>query len=201
MSDISNSNAGDQTAAEEAAVLGELFGEAPKGDEGDPGTEVKPVAEAAGDEAKPDAEAEGKDGDKPLGEAGLKALLAERNKVSELTRTNAEMKSRLDALEDEKLPEADRDKNRATRAETELSQLRHQLLVQQVAIDKKLPSELAERLRGTTLEELVADADSLLKFVAAPTPKPKADPSQGAEGKPTNSSPQAQFAAFLGDLL
>lgn len=58
-------------------------------------------------------------------------------------------------------------------AESEAKRLRDQLAardrsdaIQEVARAKGLPSELAERLRGESREELEADADELLKALA-----------------------------------
>ena len=53
-----------------------------------------------------------------------------------------------------------------------------------VALNKGLPVELVERLRGSTEEEIQADADSLLKLVA---PKPSGLDGGSRESAPTSS--------------
>lgn len=47
----------------------------------------------------------------------------------------------------------------------ELEPTRAENLRLRVAIDKKLPAELVDRLRGSTKEEIEADADELMKLV------------------------------------
>jgi hypothetical protein len=70
-----------------------------------------------------------------------------------------------------------------------------------VGIDKGLPKAVISRLTGNDEAELAADADSLLPLLSGKTdPFPKADPSQGAQGKsgtPTNAD---MFAEQLADF-
>jgi hypothetical protein len=56
-----------------------------------------------------------------------------------------------------------------------------------IAAEKGLPSELAERLRGDTEEELRADAEGLSKLVGSAGTPPLADP----EGEPRGEKDQA----------
>lgn len=55
--------------------------------------------------------------------------------------------------------------DRATAAEKAAADAGTKLLRFQVAADKKLPASLAARLQGSTVEELAADADELLKLL------------------------------------
>ncbi|MFE3578139.1 hypothetical protein [Streptomyces vinaceus] len=51
------------------------------------------------------------------------------------------------------------------------AELEHSLVVAQVARRFELPEALAARLRGTTVEELEADAKALQSFLAPPAPQ------------------------------
>lgn len=131
--------------------------------------------------------------DKPLGPAGQKALETEREARKALEKEMAALrplvkfaealgadaaakgaKSDVQALADEF------NSFKARAAEAELRALRFE-----VAGEKGLTHQQAERLRGATREELAADADALKElFPAAPGPTgtPAPDPTQGARG-------------------
>jgi hypothetical protein len=61
--------------------------------------------------------------------------------------------------------ERDELKTKATEANEKAATAEADALRVRVALEKKLPAELIDRLRGTTKEELEADADALLKLV------------------------------------
>ena len=66
---------------------------------------------------------------------------------------------------------------------------------QQVALEKGLPVELVDRLRGDTEDDLAEDADRLLALIGTPR-KPAPDPTQGGRGAaPTRSGDV--FAEFF----
>lgn len=110
--------------------------------------------------------------DAPLGEAGEKALDAFKSrardaekKLKEQERRLAEATERIEQFEEkdkselEKLTtQRDNLKSEAATAKAENDRLR-------VALAKKLPTELIDRLKGDSPEELEADADELLKLV------------------------------------
>jgi hypothetical protein len=105
-----------------------------------------------------------------LGEGGQKALAAERKAraAAEKTASSAakerdRLAARLQELEDRDKSEAQKLAERAQTAETEAAKARTQLLRFEVASDKKLPASWANRLQGSTKEELEADAEALLK--------------------------------------
>lgn len=158
-----------------------------------PTQETEPVVDApetkpAGDppaDLKPDAD--------PLGDAGKKALAAERDarkaaekELAKYRKAEAD-KADADKTEAEKRAAAEQ---RAVDAEMRATRL-------EVAHDKGLTPAQAKRLVGTTKEELEADADEILRdFPTTPakpaTPKP--DPSQGARGE-TKTRPTSLGAA------
>lgn len=129
--------------------------------------------------------------DEPLGEAGKKALAAERARATsaekELARYRKAEQDKADAEKSElqKAVEA-RETAEKKAAEADLRALRLE-----VAQDKGLTATQAKRLVGSTREELETDADELLSAFPAPAkdadPKPrgpKPDPSQGPKGEP-----------------
>ena len=105
-----------------------------------------------------------------LGEGGQKALAAERKAraAAEKTATSAakerdKLAARLQELEDRDKTDAQKLAERAQVAEAEAAKASSKLLRFEVASDKKLPAGWANRLQGSTKEELEADADALLK--------------------------------------
>ena len=65
-----------------------------------------------------------------------------------------------------------------------------------VAIEKKLPAELIDRLRGGTQEEMAADADKLLELVA---PTPSLD--GGVRGWTPVPTAEEAHQQFIADVL
>jgi hypothetical protein len=107
-----------------------------------------------------------------LGEGGQKALAAERKaksaaekqaKVAE--KQLSELQKRLQEFEDRDKTEAQKLAEAKATAESEAATAKQELLRYKVAANKKLPAELAARLRGSTEEEMAADADSLLEVL------------------------------------
>lgn len=152
--------------------------------------------------------------DPPLGPAGKKALDAERARVKELERQMAA----LAPLQQLAAAMAGGQQQAGGPTEVELLQQRFSDLERsaneertarwrlEVAAAKGLTPQQAARLQGSTVEELTADADSLIAlFPAVPagprTPAP--DPSQGARGGQPGPDLQAQIEALKakGDIL
>lgn len=105
-----------------------------------------------------------------LGEGGQKALAAERKARAAAERTATSTAKERDKLAAQLQQIADRDKTetqklaeRAQAAEAEAAKATSRLLRFEVASEKKLPAGWANRLQGSTKEELEADADALLK--------------------------------------
>ena len=105
-----------------------------------------------------------------LGDAGKKALDAERREKRAAEKRAADLEARLKEFEDrdkteaQKLAEA-RDAAERRALDAERANLRYR-----VAVAKQLPPELVDRLRGDTEEEMAADADALLSLVKPPAP-------------------------------
>lgn len=145
-----------------------------------------------------------------LGDAGKRAIAAERTRADTAERALAEANTKLQAYIDAGLTDPVAVKAQIETLTTENTTLaadsdeKGKLIDRlNVGIDKGLPRQLIERLKGDDAEALVADADSLLALIPsdAKPPIPKADPSQGPSGAPAGSTPEQEFAGFLSNQL
>jgi len=73
--------------------------------------------------------------------------------------------SEFDKMAEARKTEQQRLEERAATAEQKAQQAEQRLTRISVALTKKLPAELADRLQGSTQEELEADAERLLELV------------------------------------
>lgn len=116
-----------------------------------------------------------------LGDAGKKALKAERDKARELEKLVKSLQEQVSAAETAQITDLERAQQAAREATERLAEVQRTVLRQQVALQKGVPATLVERLRGDDEASLSADADELLALLNKPT-SPKPDPSQGAKG-------------------
>lgn len=137
--------------------------------------------------------------DEPLGDAGKKALDAERREKRAAEKRAAELETRLKEFEDRDKTEAQKLAERAEAAERSLAELQANALRAEVALERGLTPSQAKRLIGSTREELEADADELLKDIGATNgPRaPRPDPNQGRQSGGAASTAD-QFAAAIG---
>lgn len=150
-------------------------------------TETQPTEQQQGD---PAAE---------LGDAGAKALKAERQRAAAAEREAKALKARLDELEAANLSELEKAQRAANEATARLAEYEKTTIRQRVALTKGVPADLVDRLRGDTEDEIAADADALMALVSAPkTPRP--DPSQGPRSTASGSTAD-QFAAALNGFI
>ncbi|MFB7162323.1 hypothetical protein [Streptomyces sp. NPDC056242] len=105
-----------------------------------------------------------------LGDAGHKALTAERKarttaekQAKSAQRQLEEMQGRLQAFEDRDKTDAQKLTEAKTAAEKDAQDARSKLMRFEIAAAKKLPAEWAARLQGSTKEDLEADAEALLE--------------------------------------
>lgn len=116
-----------------------------------------------------------------------KVKLAEYDSLVEASKTDAQRR-------DEELEKFRAEA--AAKAAVEAENLRFR-----VALEKGLPANLVGRLQGSTVEEVTADADTLLALIKPAAPAdpraPKPNPAQGASGAtaPTSEQQAAQAAA------
>jgi hypothetical protein len=106
-----------------------------------------------------------------------KVVAKERERFSDYD----ELKTKLAEIEDSKKSDLERltDERDGFKSTAETHQLENLRL--RVAIDKQLPSELVDRLRGSSKEELETDADELLKLVKSTTTTTGFDGGKGRE--------------------
>jgi len=135
-----------------------------------------------------------------LGDAGQKAIKAEREARKIAERTAADAVAKLKSFEDANLSELERTKKAADEAASELAALRIENVRNRVALAKGVPADLIEFLTGSTEDEVTAKADVLMsRLGSSGTPKP--DPSQGAKGTTQKKTTGAMFEDFFNENL
>jgi hypothetical protein len=117
--------------------------------------------EAASTTKAPEGFVSQADLDKTIG----KVVAKEREKFADYDT----IKEKLSKIEDSKKSDLERLTGERDTLKTTAETAAAENLRLRVAIDKKLPSELIDRLKGSSKEELEADADSLLKLVQPAT--------------------------------
>jgi len=135
----------------------------------------------------------GADGE--LGEAGLKALKAERKAREAAEKEKAALEAKVREFEDSKKTEAEKAAERIATLEREAAKA----LRYEAAEKAELPLSLAARINGSTLEEMVADAEQLKQLMGltpqshtpAPPATPKPDKRQGGGETVNNGSMSA----------
>ena len=132
-----------------------------------------------------------------LGEGGKKAIAAEREARKAAEKTAAELKAKLDEIEQANLSDLEKAQAAAKAATDRLAEIEATNLRQKVAIEKGVPAKWVDRLRGTTEEEIAADADLILADVQQSPTTPKPDLSQGSQGSNANTSTADQFASAI----
>lgn len=169
---------------------------------GGPVTPAAPTPQPPTPTAPPAGEQPKGDEDEPLGPAGKKALIAERERAEAAERELAALRREIEDGKKtaEQRAAEEREALQRAAAENAAKALRYE-----VAAEKGLDLKLAPRLTGTTREELEADAEALMALIprAEPTPEPTPTPGQPvptiAKTPPTpgsgNVSLDAQIAA------
>jgi hypothetical protein len=142
------------------------------------------------DDPKPDPETEPKD----LGDAGKKALDAERKARRDAESKAKDLEDRLKAIEDKDKSEVERLTEQVATLTKDLSTATVDRDRLKVAISKGLTLTQAKRLVGSNEEELTADADELLADLAPlddtdPKPTPTQKPRE--QLKPGSGDPDA----------
>jgi hypothetical protein len=154
-----------------------------------------PVDPTASTDTTPDAPATD-----ALGDAGKKALDAERREKRAAEKRATELETRLKEFEDRDKTEAQKLADRAEAAEKRAAELESRSLRLEVASEKGLTAGQAKRLIGSTREELEADADEILKDFAPATQKvvvPDLDLGPRATGSPEPTTPRERINAGL----
>ena len=97
---------------------------------------------------------------------------------------NAEAAKRLEALEEAQKSEAEKSADRLSKAEATATEASSRADRAEVALEKGLTLSQAKRLVGNTREELLADADELLKDIGKQQSQGNRAPREGQTSKP-----------------
>ena len=122
---------------------------------------------------------------------------SEARKWEQRAKENSLAAARLAELEESQKSEAQKLEERASSAETKLTQTELRALRAEVALEKGLTPSQAKRLVGSSLDELAADADELLRDLGKQSTGPRPDPSQGPKVEGGKRSPADEFAAII----
>lgn len=136
------------------------------------------------DGARPTSDDKGARPDTPLGDEGKAALAKEREARREAERTLAQMRDRLNELEDAGKSEVERAVSQLKRAGEDLSKANQRIadlegdiaareldaVKVKIAAEEGLPPSVAKRLAGKDARELRADAKSLREELQDGTP-------------------------------
>ena len=166
----------------------------------EPTAEEKAAAEkatadkAAADKAAADKATADKVAEDALGDAGKRALVAERARAQAAEDRAKAAEAKAKEYEDRDKTDLQKAQDEAATAKTEAAKATAALLRRQVADDKKLPVDLADTLQGSTKEELEAHADVLLKHIK-PQETPPPNFNGGAGSPPAAGSLDAQIQA------
>jgi hypothetical protein len=157
-------------------------------------------AAKAADTTKDQTQTQGDPAD--LGDAGKKALAAERDARKAAEKATTDALAKVKAFEDAQKTEAEKAAEALTAAQQTAAESAAKALRYEVAAEKGIPLNAAMRLTGTTREELAADADVLKGLLGTTAPGPRADLSQASTRDPAaKGTPEADFANFLGAQL
>lgn len=106
--------------------------------------------------------------------------------------------ARLDELEEQNKTEAQKAAERLEAAERRAADLELKAARAEVAAAKGVPADL---LTGSTVEELSASADALIKFKEAAASRQHVAPNEGRGESVSGEGTAGQFARFLGEQL
>lgn len=155
-------------------------------------TTTQPVEPAEGATEQPASTAEDN-----LGDAGKRALTAERDARKAAERELSEARARLKEIEDANLSEIQKAQRDAEEARSQLAILQLESTRSRVALEKGVPSDLIEFITGDTAEEMAAKADVLVARLSPASTTPKPDRTQGTSSPAQKATTADQFAEFF----
>lgn len=124
-----------------------------------------------------------------LGDAGKKALDAERRQKRDAEKRAADLEARLKEFEDRDKSEAQKLVERAEAAERRAQEIESHALRLEVAAEKGLTPKQAQRLVGNTREELLSDADDLVASFTPANTEPEEPAVPGLDLGTTRGAP------------
>ena len=139
------------------------------------------------------------EGTEPLGDAGKKALDAMKAKWKDAEKQAATLQQQIDAINqanESALEKAQREAKEANEAATKASS---EALRFRIAAEKGITDNVDLILTASDEETMRKQADLWsTRQTDGATPGPRPDLSQGAKGAPAGTSPEQDFANFLG---
>ena len=136
-----------------------------------------------------------------LGDAGKKALQAERAARESAEKRLRDVEATLERLQGEhgeKVKALEDEVKAAQLSATEAGTERDRY---QVAYEKGLPVDLVDYIRGADREEMTASAERLVAHLKPVEGTPKPDMTQGATGQSAPTSTTDMFAQYARDKL
>lgn len=148
---------------------------------------------AADAQAKIDADkaAEAKEAFDP--ERAMKTIKAQREEVKALKEQNKELeqlRAEKKTREDAELSATELAQKKAAEAEAENTKLKTDIMRRDVVSETGLPAIFADRLKGTTKEEMLADAQELVKTLPTLKVAPKLPINNPNNASPTETAAQ-----------
>lgn len=165
-------------------------------------TTTEPAADTTATDPTPPAP-ETPDATPDLGDAGKKALAAERSARKAAEKAAADALAKVQAFEDANKTEQEKAAARAEAAEKRAAEAEAKALRLEIASELNVPESLRKFLTASDDAGLRAQADELTKALSAATAEagprpPKPDHSQGA--KPAGSAPAQLTRADLASM-
>jgi len=158
-----------------------------------PAPETTPTEGTPTEGAKPEAD--------ELGEAGKKAIAAERQARKAAEKSAAELAERLKAIEDRDKTEAQRQQEQLESAKAELEALTTAKTRAEVAAEKAIPTSLLAGPASNSAEDIAAFADALLAFRGEQKYNPTSPALHRVNKTTSLGSPAERFAASLDGIL
>lgn len=136
-----------------------------------------------------------------LGDAGKKAIAAERARADKAEKALKALQADAETRANAELTELERFKKENEELRTGKSTSELEALRFKVALEKGIPASLAARLQGADYDALAADADSLSALVTPGKGSVRADLSQGVKTTTGSQDPAQVFADHIKSQL
>lgn len=115
-----------------------------------------------------------------LGDAGKRAIAAEREARSKAEKLANEYKSKLDKIEQDGISELEKANKRAADAESKLTATEKRIARLTVIAEKQIPADYHDLIHGDTEEELSASAEKVAALIGK-APRGPVIPGQGQQ--------------------
>ena len=135
--------------------------------------------------------------DEPLGEPGLKALKAERERAAAAVKQAQELEAKLREYEDRDKSAEEKAQERLAEAERRAAEVELRATRAEVAAATQVPVEVLAGPKSGSAEDVQAFADALIAWRGeVPAPRGPVIPGQGNTPSSVSTSPAAAFAVW-----